>query len=206
MLKPAALPLVLVLGLLTNGCESERSQAKVEVDAAATTAADDQRSAIERDLDALAHGRDPNDAKESKLRDDAVRALIKRGSGIETALIDRLRRSDDWAVRLGIIEVLMATGTKASVDHLIVCLDDDEPLVALRANTTLQEMTQHAEIPAAGTAGANGLPPVPVRPANDLAMDAELRQWSLWHREHRAALRQAWATWWSANRDEFKIK
>ena len=206
MSQPSALSLFLLAGLLISGCESERSSAKVEVDAAATTAADDQRAAVERDLDALAHGREPNDAKESKLRDDAVRALIKRGSSIETVLIDRLRRSDDWAVRLGIIEVLMATGTKASIDHFIVCLEDDEPLVALRANTTLQEMTQHAEIPAAGSAGANGLPPVPPRPATDLAMDAELRQWSLWHREHRAALRQAWAAWWAANRDQITIK
>ena len=101
----------------------------------------------------------------------------------------------------------MATGTKVSIDHLIFCLDDDEPLVALRANTTLQEMTNHNEIPpAGGPTGSNGLPPVPLHPATDLALDAELRQWATWHRSYAKPLRAAWADWWAANKAQISIK
>ena len=192
---------------LLVGCESERSTAKV--DQAAPDAAkpkDDEQAKLAADIAALAAGKDPSKAKDSKIYDDAIARLIQRGSSIETTLIDHLRRSDDWGVRLGLVEVLMATGTKVSVDHLIVCLDDPEPLVALRANTTLQEMTNHAEIPESGVAGANGLPPVPKRQDTDLALDAELRQWALWHREHHARLRQAWAAWWANNKDQITIK
>lgn len=189
-------------------CESERQAVKVEEHHAGdSTPAEDERSAISRDIAALAAGKEQIKAEDTKKYDDARDALIRRGSAIETTLIDNLRRSEDWGIRLGIIEVLMATGTKGSVDHLIFCLDDDEPLVALRANTTLQEMTNHNEIPPAGSAsGGNGLPPVPVRPATDLAMDADLRQWSAWHHDHAKQLRSAWTTWWAANKDQIKIK
>lgn len=189
-------------------CESDRPAVKVEDHHAGdSTPAEDERSAINRDIAALAAGKEQVKAEDTKKYDDAREALIRRGSAIETTLIDNLRRSDDWGIRLGIIEVLMATGTKVSVDHLIFCLDDDEPLVALRANTTLQEMTSHNEIPPAGSAlGTNGLPPVPVRPATDLAMDADLRQWTAWHHAHAKQLRAAWTSWWSANKDQIKIK
>jgi hypothetical protein len=195
-----------ILSLLV-GCESERAAAKVEPAAPdAGKPMDDEQAKLAADIAALAAGKDLSEAKASKQYDDAIARLIQRGSSIETTLIDHLRRSEDWGVRLGLIEVLMATGTKVSVEHLIVCLDDPEPLVALRANTTLQEMTNHAEIPEGGGAGANGLPPVPKPPDSDLALDAELRQWALWHREHHARLRQAWAAWWATNKDQVTIK
>ena len=192
---------------LLVGCESERSAPKVDPAAPdATQPKEDEQAKIAADIAALAAGKDPSSAKDSKIYDDAIARLIQRGSSIETTLIDNLRRTDDWGVRLGLVEVLMATGTKLSIDHFIVCLDDVEPLVALRANTILQEMTNHAEIPESGVAGANGLPPVPKRQESDLALDAELRQWSLWHREHHARLRQAWAAWWATNKDQITIK
>jgi hypothetical protein len=192
---------------LIVGCESERSANKVDQAAPdASKPKDDEQAKIAADIAALAAGKDSMNAKDSKIYDDAIARLIQRGSSIETTLIDNLRRADDWGVRLGLVEVLMATGTKVSVDHLIVCLDDSEPLVALRANTTLQEMTNHAEIPESGVAGANGLPPVPKRLEKDLALDAELRQWALWHREHHSKLRQSWAAWWATNKDQITIK
>ena len=189
-------------------CESERQAIKVEEHRTGdTTPAEDERTAIGRDIAALAAGKEQVKAEDTKKYDDARDALIRRGSAIETTLIDNLRRSDDWGIRLGLVEVLMATGTKVSVDHLIFCLDDDEPLVALRANTTLQEMTNHNEIPPAGSpAGANGLPPVSIRPAADLALDADLRLWTAWHHEYAKQLRAAWTSWWGANKDQITIK
>lgn len=189
-------------------CESDRQAVKVEEHRTSdSTPAEDERTAIGRDIAALASGKEQVKAEDTKKYDDARDALIRRGSAIETTLIDNLRRSDDWGIRLGLIEVLMATGTKVSVDHLIFCLDDDEPLVALRANTTLQEMTNHNEIPPAGSAAdANGLPPIPIRPAADLALDADLRLWTAWHHEHAKKLRAAWTSWWAANKDQITIK
>jgi hypothetical protein len=194
--------------LLLTSCESERPTVKIEEPTElGSTPAEIERNAIERDIAALAAAKDQSDAKASKDYDDARAALIRRGSAIETTLVDNLRRADDWGIRLGLIEVLMATGTKVSIDHLIFCLDDDEPLVALRANTTLQEMTNHNEIPpAGGPTGSNGLPPVPLHPATDLALDAELRQWATWHRTYAKPLRAAWADWWAANKAQISIK
>lgn len=197
--------LLLPLLALIAGCESDRPDPKSAAKSD-TTPVQDEKAAIAAEIAALATGKDPTRAVDSKAYDDAVGKLISRGSGIETTLIDNLRRSEDWGVRLGLVEVLMATGTKASVEHLIACLDDAEPLVAQRANKTLQEMTSHAEIPESGGAGANGLPPVPRRADSDLALDADLRLWSLWQKEHGARLRQAWASWWSANRDQITVK
>ncbi len=194
--------------LLLTSCESERPAMKIEEPhALGATPAEVERKTVEHDIAALAAAKDQSKAIDSKAYDDARDALIRRGSAIESTLIDNLRRADDWGIRLGIIEVLMATGTKVSIDHLIFCLDDDEPLVALRANTTLQEMTSHNEIPPTGGAtGTNGLPPVPLRPAADLAMDADLRQWAAWHHTYAKALRSAWTTWWSANKGQITIK
>ena len=132
--------------------------------------------------------------------------MIARGSKIETTLIDNLRRSDDWGIRLGIVEVLMATGTKVSIDHLIVCLDDSEPLVAFRANSLLVEMTQHTEIPVAGSPITSGIEPLPTPPAKDLSLDVEQRTWATWQQKNGKALRAAWASWWAANKGTIEIK
>ncbi len=208
-MRPLSFLALPVLLIALAGCESDRPQAKVQTtgdQAVGSSPVADERAAIERDIAALANGRDPSDAKAAKLYQDAVDALIRRRSEIETTLIDNLRRSEDGNIRRGLVEVLMSTGTRASVPHLIAVLDDPVPLVALRANTTLQEMTQHAEIPTEGAAGANGLPPVPKPPADDLQLDAELRQWTAWHTRYRGELKQAWAAWWSANKDQITIK
>ena len=193
---------------LSASCEREQPTARLkEQRAGEKTPAEMERNTIDRDLAALAAGKDQSKAADSKTYDDARDALIRRGAAIETTLIDNLRRADDWGIRLGIVEVLMATGTKVSVDHLIFCLDDDEPLVALRANTTLQEMTNHNEIPPTGSpTGSNGLPPVPLRPATDLEMDADLRQFTAWHQTYAKPLRAAWTTWWAANKNTITIK
>ena len=202
LLVIAAIPAI----LLPAGCESERTDTKVEV-RSDTTAQDDEKGRIADDIAKLATGKDLSAALDAKTFGDAKDRLIRRGSRIETTLIDSLRRSDDWGVRLGVIEVLMATGTRISVDHLITVLDDPQPLVALRANTLLVEMTQHSEIPTAGApTAANGLPPVPKPAAGDLALDAEERQWAFWQRANGKTLRAAWASWWTANQGTVEIK
>ena len=61
---------------------------------------------IDQDLAALGRGKDPFNGTEIAAYDEAVRRLIARGSAIEGPVIDALRRSSDWAVRLGCIEVL----------------------------------------------------------------------------------------------------
>jgi hypothetical protein len=79
-------------------------------------------------------------------------------------------------------------------------------LVALNAEHLLRSMFNHRVIPAAGEPPRNGLPPVPLRPANDLTSDADERIWAAWHGENRATLHRNWRIWWEANRDSVKIE
>lgn len=205
-MNKSAVFLYLGLALLGSvGCESESSRNKIS-DETTQTEMEDQRKQIAKEIQELAAGKDLSSAKDSKRFDDAKGKLIARGSKIETTLIDNLRRSDDWGIRLGIVEVLMATGTKVSIDHLIVGLEDSEPLVAFRANSLLVEMTQHTEIPAAGSSITSGIEPLPVPPAKDLSLDVEQRTWATWQQKNGTALRAAWASWWAANKGTIEIK
>lgn len=192
------LPLVV---LLLAGCEDTRSE-PVMTTPEGDSPVVQERSAVDQLVAQLASGRDPTDAKASKRYDEAVSTLIGRGSAIEPQLIDHLRRAQDWSIRLGLIEVLQATGSKACIEHLIVMLDDEQPLVAHRANATLEEFCQHQEIPRTAKSG----PLAPVPKPTDLALDAEERVWAAWHGEYKHALKIAWQSWWDANRDQVEIK
>lgn len=205
-MRPLILAGAIVLGLVFAGCESERPKEIIEKPDGPTKTELEAKE-MDKLLANLSKGKDLAKIEDTKIYDAAVDALIRRGSSIESTLIDNLRRSSDWSVRVGIIEVLQATGSKACIEHLIAVLNDDEALVAFRANTTLQELCQHREIPETGkpTAG-NGLPPVPLRPAGDLALDAELRTWTLWHRDNKLRLQEAWKTWWTTNRENVVIR
>ncbi len=193
------LPALALLALA--GCEDTRQDPVVAQSEAQTPVEQDQAS-IDALVAQLAKGRDPTDAKAAKAYDEAIRTLTDRGAAIEPALIDHLRRSDDWAVRLGLIEVLQATGSKACIEHLIAVLDDPQPLVAHRANATLEELCQHQEVPR--KPGNGPLKPVPA-PAG-LALDAEERAWAAWHATNKDALKAAWGSWWDAHRDQVVIK
>lgn len=201
--------LILAAALALAGCDSERRGEErdlIDPEAGGTSAVQ-ERDAVRRDIAALARGKDPAQGADMAAYDAAVARLIARGSRVESEVVDQLRRSEDWAVRLGLVEVLQGIGTRLCVPHLIAVLDDPQPLVALRATTTLRELCQHREIPEAGAAaGANGLPPVPERDPGDLAMDAELRLWSAWFREYGHRHRLAWERWWEANRDTVVVK
>ena len=183
------------LALVSTGCDERES--KLALPQAETTPGIDQ-SGIDKDLAALGRGKDPQNSIEIAAYDEAVRRLIARGSAIEGPVIDALRRSSDWAVRLGCIEVLQGIGTRLCVDHLMEVLIDPEPIVSLRATTTLEELTKHREIPLDGEpVGANGLDPVPKRDPKDKAMDAELRIWAGWTKLHGSAHQKAWKDWWA---------
>ncbi|MBA2480708.1 MAG: hypothetical protein H0V44_08600 [Planctomycetes bacterium] len=171
-----------------------------------TKAKDTTDQDITAEIGRLSKGKDPKDIDGSAVYDQAIGKLTARGAGIETRIIDALRTSTDWGVRMGCIEVLQSIGGKACIDHLIAALLDDESLVAFHANKTLEELTKHQEVPAASKpTGANGLPPVPVRDANDLEMNAEQKIWQAYHRAHKQPLRDAWAAWWTANQAKTKI-
>lgn len=191
--------------LVCGGCDEKRDdliEHKVEKP---RTASD--REALLKEVAQLARGKDTADAAAMAAYDAAVQHLIARGGAIESEVIDQLRRSEDWSVRLGLVEVLQGIGSRACVEHLIAVLNDVQPLVALRATTTLQELCQHREIPEEGKpVGVNGLPAVPRRAANDLAMDAELRLWTAWMQEYGHTHQLAWERWWRDNRDKVAIK
>ncbi len=204
------LPVVVCVALFLVSCE-ERPREEVLAPSEGPTREQTQREQLLADIGELKWGKNPADTKASKRYDDTVQSLIRRGSAAESELIDALRRSDDWAVRLGIVEVLQAIGTRACIPHLIAVLDDPEPLVAFRADVTLQELTKHSEIPKvtkdpSPSPAANGLPPVPLRDPKDLEMDAERRMFAAWHKEHGRALRSAWDRWWSENKEQINLE
>jgi hypothetical protein len=191
----------LVVVLVMCGCNDKRDV----VFSTDTPAPKDDRPAILADIAALAHAKQIADPNHAAPYHQAVDALIVRGARIEQMLIEALGGNDDWGVRLGVVEVLKAVGTRLSVEPLLGALEDPQPLVALNAERLLREMLKHEVIPAPGAPARNGLPPVPTRPANDLALDADEKLWAAWHREHHATLHRNWRTWWEANRATVKI-
>ena len=98
-------PVAALFALLLVGCEDTTPRAVVNAPEG-TTPVEQERDEVQRLIADLAKGRDPTDAKAAKIYDEAVGRLISRGSALEPTLIDALRRSDNWAIRLGIVEVL----------------------------------------------------------------------------------------------------
>jgi hypothetical protein len=194
---------VVAMALLGAGCDDDRQPI---FSTATDVQADAARKAVQAEIAELAKVKAPNDPDAVVAYHKAKDRLIARGAVIETQLIEALAGSPDWGVRLGVVEVLKALGTRQSVEPLINVLDDPQPLVALNADYLLQGITKHSEIPAAGQpTGANALPPVPRRDPQDLALDADEKLWAAWHGEHRAALKKAWSIWWTANKATIKI-
>jgi hypothetical protein len=193
----------LVALLLLGGCGDDRKEI---YSTNPTPVVDEKEKALRDDLAKLARGKDLDDPANSVVYDEAKRSLISRGATIETRLIETLGSSTDWGVRLGVVEVLSATGTKRCVEALIGALEDPQPLIAYNADSILRVMCHHREIPEHGKpTGANGLPPVPLRDPKALALDADEKIWVAWYGEHHQALHKAWADWWSMNKDKTKI-
>ena len=186
-----------VLMLALSGCGDERDV--IFSTAPANTVVDD-RDAMLVDIANLANGKDLKNPDHDHAYNKALDALIARGARIEPSLIEALAGNDDWGVRYGAVNVLKAIGTRRCVEPLMGALEDPQPLVALSANNLLCALTKHVVIPAAGEPPRDGLVAVPLRPENDLALDAEEKLWSAWHGQYRVALHTAWRTWWVANK------
>ncbi|MBA3710334.1 MAG: hypothetical protein H0W83_16110 [Planctomycetes bacterium] len=200
----AVMVLAAALACVWSGCEDSREPI---YHAKPSPKGDSTERDIAAEIANLAKGKDPNDIDASALYDEAVSKLTGRGQKVESRIIDALRTSTDWGIRMGCIEVLESTGSKACVEHLIAALLDDEPLVAFHANKTLEELTRHKEIPEAGKpTAANGLPSVPARDPAHLEMNAEQKLWSAYQREHRTRLHDAWDAWWTDNKSRTKVE
>ncbi len=217
---PSLLPVLLLAGLLggcTTGSSSDArsdgsgGQGKGAVqpktfDTSAVPATGSDAAAVQDEIGQLARGKEAKDDDGQAVHDDAVSKLSRRGAAVQLRIIDAMRSSPDWNIRLGCIEVLQSIGTKTCIPHLISMLQDSDPLIALHANVTLQALTSHREIPVPGGAiGANGLPPVPRAQADQLEMDTELKIWTHWYDNHHQALHDAWDTWWKSNNTRVTI-
>ena len=168
---------------------------------------DDDRKIIKAEIAQLAKGKDGNDIEGTATYSEAVNKLTGRGSKIEPQLIEALVGDNDWAVRMGVLEVLASVGTRACIEPVIGATKDSAALVALHANKLLEAMTDHRIIPAAGDPGsAAPVPAVPARDPKVLDLDAEERIWAEWHREHGTKLHDAWQAWWKTNRGKAVIK
>ena len=191
---------ILVLSFLAGCSEEERFKANPSSDE--TPAEHDLRM----DIATLAKGAAGGDPASSVAYDKAVNDLILRGAKIETRIIDALRSNRNAWVRIGFVEVLTAIATKTSIEHLIAVLDDEEPLVAQRANVALQTLTDQRMIAETGKPDPKLLPAVPARSENDKELDAEERIWAAWHAQHKAELKAAWERWWAGSKATFTLK
>ena len=183
--------------LALSGCGEDR---ELIFSTEPVTSTVDDRVAMLADIASLANAKDLKNPDHDHAYNKALDALILRSSRIEPSLIEALAGSDDWGVRYGVVNVLKATGTRRCIEPLMGALEDAQPLVALSANNLLCALTKHVVIPTAGEPPRDGLIAVPLRPENDLALDAEEKLWSAWHVQYRVALHSAWRTWWEANK------
>ncbi len=189
--------------LILSGCGEERTAA---FDTSGIKHQDDERALMLASIKKLAAGKDLKNADNVLTYHKAIDDLIARGSTIETAICEAVASDEDWGVRVGAVEVLKGIGTRACIETLLGALEDSHPLVGLNANYLLRELTKHAVIPAAGSSDANGLPPVPVRAVDDLALDADEKLWAAWYEQHKITLHKVWREWWTANKSVIAIQ
>ncbi len=194
---------IVVALFVLSGCGEERTAA---FDTSGDKHQDDARAVMLASIKKLAAGKDLSNADNVVIYHKAIDDLIARGSTIETAISEALASDDDWGVRVGAVEVLKGIGTRACIETLLGALEDPQPLVGLNANYLLRELTKHSVIPTAGSPAANGLPPIPVRAADDLALDADEKLWAAWHEQHKITLHKVWREWWTANKSAVAIQ
>jgi hypothetical protein len=190
--------LVLAMTLVLAGCGGDNGRDSVFDPHQPAQFKDDERKEIAGEIDDLASGKDPDDIEGSARYADAMAKLTSRGARIEPQLIEALGSHRDWAVRMGVVEILQSVGTRQCVEAVIKAIDDTHPLVALYANKLLEAMTSHRIIPT-DTGAAAPVPPVP-RPATGDPLDAEEKLWATWHAANGKRLREEWAQWWKENR------
>jgi hypothetical protein len=206
MMRTTTMAMALALAAVTGaGCDN--SSNRLYETPGQPAFRDDERKTIRAEIAELAKGKDPADIEATAAYSHAVNTLTARGSKIEPQLIEALVGDNDWAVRMGVLEVLASVGTRACLEGVIGATKDPAALVALHADKLLEAMTGHRIIPAAGAPVADSaVPPVPARDPAVLDLDAEERIWAAWHAEHGKALHDAWSAWWKANRGTVTIK
>jgi len=205
-MRRAGLVAMVIAAALAQGCASNPSSRLYDSPTKATFK-DDERKAVRAEIAKLAKGKDTNDIEATATYSEAVNQLTGRGSKIESELIEALVGDNDWAVRMGVLEVLASVGTRASIEPVIGATKDSAALVALHANKLLEAMTEHRIIPLAGEPGsAAPVPSVPARDPKVLDLDAEERIWATWHQQHGAKLHESWLAWWKTNRGKVAIK
>lgn len=145
------------------------------------------------------------DDPDSEFRyNEACRALIALGSAVEPHIIFELKNSDDWGIKLGAIEVAVAVGSKKSVEPLIDCLSDANPLVAQAAMYAIRVFCEHRIVPDVDSPGAP-VPPIPRRKEQD-PMEKDYELWVEWHKDNHKRLHRAWSEWWNAHKAEVKVE
>lgn len=211
---PVVLLLLAPLVLIPAGCDEKRDP----LFSTPTSKQDDPDvQALQKDIAELAKVRVYEEWKNTKGKEEeadkaiatyheAMQRLTRRGAAIESQLIEALGGSEDWGVRLGVVETMQAVGTKRCVTPLIQVLTDSQPLVTMNANLTLQEMTKHQVVPEAGKPAVDGLAPMPVADPKELDPTVHLRSWSAWHAENKVKLQQAWSAWWEKNKATAKVE
>jgi hypothetical protein len=200
-LRPVLL-LAAVLGLTACGDGGRGDPASGE----GASFVEEEQYHIRQEIAALANGKDPDDISAFLKYEAARDALIGRKQPAVDACIEALRSHNDWAVRLGCIEVLEALGRKEIVPHLIAVTADPESRVAWQANLTLAAMLKHDVIPPAGTAAKTGaLPPLPALDPTLPPRQASEGRWRTWYVTNRQGLHDAWAAWWKTNGGLVKI-
>jgi len=185
------LPVLLVLLVLVPACDGDRPDVWE----------DDERQAMEEnEVRALAaklvcgEKAEDGDVEAELDFEDLVHKLKLQGSEIEPVLIEILGATDSWGVRLGVVDVLTAIGTKACVDAMLGLLQDEHPKVAWEALGWLRVVLDHQETPDK-VEPDHPLPPLPSR----------YDDWPEYRRRFGAALHQRWTKWWEANRDQTTV-
>lgn len=212
-LHPAVLLLLVPLALVPSGCEEQRDPL---FSTPKSKEGDPDVQALQKDLQELRQVRVYEETKNTKGKEDAadqaiasyheaMQRLTRRGAAIETQLIETLLGSDDWGVRLGVVETMQAVGGKPCISPLIQVLTDPQPLVAMNANLLLEEMTKHKVIPESGKPAVDGLAPVPAANPQELDPSVAFKAWSAWHAENKLSLQKAWSSWWEQNKATAKI-
>jgi hypothetical protein len=196
---------VLVFVGVSGGCSNPSERAYDNGSKIAFS--DTELKEVQAEIAKLARGKSTEDIEGTAIYSEAVTDLTRRGSRIESTLIETLAGNPDWAIRMGVIEVLGSLGTRRCVDTVIAATGDVAPLVSLHANKLLEVMTNHRVIPEPGQeTSAEGLPPVPQRSPDQIALNTEERLWAGWHQDNSKLLQATWKTWWKANRGTVDIQ
>lgn len=163
-----------------------------------------ERGEVRRLVEQLAAAKTMREDVDAEVEyEEAKKALIDMGTGIQGILFEELAGNEDWGVRFGIVNVLSAIGNRRMVEPLIAVLDDPAPEVAWMAMQVLQVVCNHQIVPASeAEAVEGGLPPLPQSDGDGASQE---RLWHTWHALNSRQHRELWVTWWDENQHRVRI-